>query len=184
MTLTSGRYRFGSDTGAVQVRTTRQGLASAAGHDLLIEVTRWEGSATVDVATPENSEVEATFDARSFEVRAGTGGVKPLTAHDCTEIKATLERKVLDAHRYPEIRFVSRAVTADAPDIRLDGELTIRGITRPITVAARSVLDERVRFTGDATVVQTAWKITPYKGLFGALKVADPVIVSFDFTFA
>ena len=180
--LTSGDYALGPATGSVFVHTGRHGLAAAAGHDLVIEVTRWTGQAHIEVGHPERSTVSAAFDVGSFEVRDGTGGVKPLTDADRVEIKSNIERKVLDAQRYPEISFATSDVRVAPPDIRLDGDLTIRGISRPITVHARLVDAAAVRFTGGATLVQTRWNITPYKGLFGTLRVADPVRVSFDLT--
>lgn len=180
MSLANGRYLFGSDTGVAHVNTARQGVASAAGHDLLIEVTRWGGSVDLDVDAPENSRVAVSLDVRSFEVREGTGGVRPLTDRDRRDIKTTLETKILDAARYPSIAFVSREITVSAADIRIDGELTIRGVSRPVEVRARRSGDDS-RFMAAATVVQTRWNIAPYKGLLGALKVADPIDVSFDF---
>jgi polyisoprenoid-binding protein YceI len=164
------------------VRTARQGFAAAAGHDLAIHVTHWSGTAHVDVDTPTRSTVSATFDVGSFEVRAGTGGVKPLSTDDRAEIKATLERKVLDRVRFPAITFDARSITSSGDAIRLGGELTIRGVVRPISVDAQLVDGAAPRFTGTATVVQTRWNITPYKGLLGAMKVADAVVVEFDLT--
>jgi polyisoprenoid-binding protein YceI len=182
VTVTSGNYRFGSDTGTLHVRTGREGFAASAGHDLLIEVTRWSGTAHVDRDAPERSSVLASLDVGSFEVRAGTGGVKPLTDDDRAEIKATLERKVLDRARHPAITFVTRAVTTSSDTLRLDGGLTIRGVLRPIIVDVHLVDVAMLHFTGTASVIQTRWNITPYKRLFGGLKVADAVTVHLDLT--
>lgn len=45
--------------------------------------------------------------------------------------------KVLDAARYPAITFVSSAVRAKGDGAEVDGDLTIRGVTRPVTLAAQ-----------------------------------------------
>jgi len=89
----AGAYRFGPELGRLLVHTTRTGLGAKAGHDLTIEVTRWHGRATVDPATPANSSVTVEVDADSFEVRTGTGGVKPLSDADRAEIHKTPSRR-------------------------------------------------------------------------------------------
>ena len=38
-----------------------------------------------------------------------------------------------DAETYPTIDFVSTGVRADGDDLKVDGDLTIRGITKPVT---------------------------------------------------
>ena len=48
MALASGIHRLGPDNASLQVKTYREGMAAKVGHDLVIEVTRWD--ATVDLA--------------------------------------------------------------------------------------------------------------------------------------
>lgn len=42
-----------------------------------------------------------------------------------------------DAERHPEVRFVSTAVRRWGDEVSLDGELTIKGVTRPATLAGK-----------------------------------------------
>jgi polyisoprenoid-binding protein YceI len=170
----AGAYRLGPESGRLLVHTTRTGLGAKAGHDLTIEVTRWHGHATVDPA--ENSSVTIQVDVDSFQVRQGTGGVKPLTDADRAEISKTLG-EVLHTAQHPTITFRSRRVDGSAESFTLDGELTIMGITRPVTVQG-GVTDGRV--VGGATVVQSRWGIRPYSAFFGTLKLSDEVKVDFD----
>ncbi|MFL6221526.1 MAG: YceI family protein [Actinomycetes bacterium] len=153
----AGAYRLGPESGRLLVNTTRTGLGAKAGHDLTIEVTRWHGHATVDTAVPANSSVTIQVDAESFQVRQGTGGVKPLTDADRAEIHKTL-KQVLHTAQHPTITFRSRQVDGSAGSFTLDGELTIMGITRPVTVRG-GVTDGRI--LGGASVVQTRWGIRP-----------------------
>ncbi|MDJ0824625.1 MAG: YceI family protein [Rhodobacter sp.] len=44
---------------------------------------------------------------------------------------------VLDTRRHPEITFASTAVSGDVAGARLAGNITIRGVTRPVTLDAR-----------------------------------------------
>jgi polyisoprenoid-binding protein YceI len=172
----AGAYRLGPESGRLLVHTTRTGLGARAGHDLTIEVTRWHGRATVDPATPANSSVTVEVDADSFEVREGTGGIKPLSDGDRAEIHKTL-KEVLNTGQHPTITFRSTQVEGSAGSFTLDGELTIMGVTRPVTVQGR-VADGRV--VGGAIVVQSQWGIRPYSAFFGALKLSDEVKVDFD----
>jgi polyisoprenoid-binding protein YceI len=147
----AGAYRLGPESGRLLVNTSRTGLGAKAGHDLTIEVTRWHGHARVDTAVPANSSVTMQVDVDSFQVRQGTGGVKPLTDADRAAISKTL-KQVLHTAQHPTITFRSRRVEGSAGSFTLDGELTIMGITRPVTIQG-GVTDGRV--AGGASVVQS-----------------------------
>ena len=176
MALAGGTYRLTPESGELLVKTGRTGMGRRAGHDLVIEVTRWHGEVIVDTAKPETSTVSVEADVDSFEVREGLGGVKPLTQNDRAEIKKTL-RGILDNESDPKITFHSTRITNTAESWTVEGDLTIRGQTQPITV--NSVInDDRVR--GGTTVKQTRWGIKPYSAFLGALKLADEVGVEFD----
>ncbi len=45
--------------------------------------------------------------------------------------------EVLDTRQHPEIRFESTKVTPTADGARIDGRITIRGVTRPVTLKAQ-----------------------------------------------
>jgi polyisoprenoid-binding protein YceI len=172
----AGAHRLGPESGRLLVNTTRTGLGAKAGHDLTIEVTRWHGRATVDRADPTKSSVTLEVDVDSFQVRQGTGGVKPLTDADRAEITKTL-KQVLHTTQHPTITFRSTRVDGSAGSFTLDGELTIMGITRPVTVQG-GVTDGRV--VGGASVVQSRWGLRPYSAFLGALRLSDEVKVHFD----
>src|SRR4029434_8970431 len=120
----AGAYRLGPESGRLLVRTTRTGLGAKAGHDLTIEVTRWHGHARVDTAVPANSSVTIQVDVDSFQVRQGTGGVKPLTDADRAEIHKTLKH-VLHTAQHPTITFRSRRRAGAAGCLTIAGELQI-----------------------------------------------------------
>ena len=172
MTFPTGTHRFGPDTAALQVRTYREGMAAKAGHDLIIDVTRWEATVAVAEDT-HDSTIELTADPRSLEVREGLGGVKPLTDKDRADIHKTIEGKVLGGH---PIRFRSSEVRQlDDGRLTVAGELSMAGSSRPLT--AQLTVDGG---TVGATIAlrQSDWGIKPYRGLMGALKVRDEVEVT------
>ena len=131
MALAPGSHRLGPEVASLQVKTYREGMAARVGHDLVLDVTRWE--ATVEIAAdPAGSAVELSADPRSIEVREGVRGVKPLTGKDRVEILRNIDEQVL--HGQP-IAFRSSAVRLTDGETRLlvEGDLEFAGETRPIT---------------------------------------------------
>jgi polyisoprenoid-binding protein YceI len=177
--VAAGTYELGPPSGRLLVKTSRTGLGAKAGHDLTIEVTRWDGRALVDPADPANSLLAVDVEVDSFEVREGTGGVKPLTDADRADITRTIREKILHTARHPTITFRSRKVLGTAESFAVEGVLTIMGARRPITMHG-GVTDAGVR--GTATIVQSQWGIKPYSAFLGALKLKDEVVVEFDVT--
>jgi polyisoprenoid-binding protein YceI len=161
-------YTLGPEDGILSVRTSRTGAVAKAGHDLVIHVTEW--SATLDTDAPS---LTLDADATSLRVREGTGGMKPLDEDDLTNIETTIDDEVL---RRRDISFRSTRVEPTEGGLRVEGDLTLVGNTRPI--AFDLALGDRV--TGVAVVKQTDWGMKPYTALFGALKVADEVRVEID----
>ena len=88
--MTDGTFRLTPESGELLVKTGRTGMGRRAGHDLVIEATRWQGEVTVASANPEDSVVSVEVDVESLAVREGLGGVKPLTDKDRADIKQTL----------------------------------------------------------------------------------------------
>ena len=173
----AGEYQLGPGQGRLVVKTARTGLGARAGHDLTIEVTRWRGNVVIDTASPASSSVAVEADVDSFEVREGTGGVKPLTDADRADIRDTLRGKILNTARHPAITFVSGKVSGTAESFRVDGDLTIVGVTQPVTVEGQLAAG---RARGSAVIVQSRWGIRPYTAFLGALKLRDEVEVQFD----
>jgi polyisoprenoid-binding protein YceI len=176
MALSTGTHRFGPDSASLQVRTYREGVAAKAGHDLIIDVTRWD--ATVEVAGGSAGwTIELDADPRSLEVREGLRGVKPLTGKDRVEIRKNIDARVLGSH---PIRFRSSAarLADDGHRLIVEGELSIAGSARPLT--AQLTVEDGGAVRGTISLTQSNWGIKPYRGLMGALKVRDEVDVVID----
>ena len=161
--------KLGPENGTLTVRTGKGGAASKAGHNLVLEVQRWQGSLSAE-------EVTLTADARSFRVVSGSGGISPLGDEEKAGIAQTIDEEVLEGG---SISFRSTAVTERDGGYDVDGELDLLGVSRPLAFALQLDGDH---LTGRAQVKQTDFKIKPYSALFGTLKVADVVEVSIDAT--
>jgi polyisoprenoid-binding protein YceI len=76
----------------------------------------------VTAENPLDSQVTATIDAASFHTRseARDGHVR--------------SEDFLHVDEYPELTFTSTGVRHDGEDFLLDGDLTVRGVTNPVTL--------------------------------------------------
>lgn len=170
-------YAIGPETGALTVHTGRAGVGAAVGHDLVLEVTAWNGTVELDADQPDSCRVRVTVDPRSFEVRAATGGVKPLTASDRNEIRRNID-KLLAPNRVPSITFRSTTAVVAGENMSVTGELTIGSTTRSTQLdGVIGGRPDQTTVTARTTVVQSTFGITPYSALLGALRVRDAVEV-------
>jgi polyisoprenoid-binding protein YceI len=173
MAIAAGRHQIGTDNGRITLRTFRDGLVAQAGHDLTIEAARWSGELVVAPdLTPASLSV--TVDLGALVVRAGTGGIKPLTDRDKREI-AVSARKVLSTDRYPEATFTATSFEPgpDSSGGTIVGTLALAGRSQPqrlqVTLAGPG------HYRAVTTIRQTSFGIKPYSAFLGSLKVADAV---------
>lgn len=178
----TGKFRLGPDTGRAVLKTGRAGLVARAGHDLTIEITRW--SAQAEVPAEEDgglaaATITAELDLGSLAVREGTGGVKPLTDGDRKEIQKTIGQ-ILGGGTASFVS--SRIIPSGASGGAIEGTVTLNGTTQPARLQVTTSGSGRYR--GSTTVIQTAFGIKPYVGLFGALKLKDEVGLEFEIDLA
>jgi YceI-like domain len=159
--------QLGPDNARLTVRTGRGGAAAKAGHDLVLEVTRWSGRLDDDAA-------ELTADARSLRVRSGSGGISPLGDDEKAGIARTIDDEVL---RGAAIAFRSSSVSRAGDAVEVAGELRLAGAIRPL---AFTLTERDGAVAGSARIKQTDWGMKPYSALFGTLKVADEVEVAIE----
>ncbi len=86
------------------------------------QITDIEGTITIDEKTPRSSFVEATLKAASIDTRTDQRD-QHLRSGD-----------FLNVEKYPEIKFRSTSIEGDRKEFKLTGDLTIRDVTKPITL--------------------------------------------------
>jgi polyisoprenoid-binding protein YceI len=169
--IPAGTYELGPDNGTLQVKTYREGMAQAVGHDLVFDVTKW--SAKLTVGDDGAASVELDADSSSLEVREGLRGVKPLSDKDRGDIKKNIDTKVLEGK---PISFRSKSVTV-GDRISVTGDLAIGGASREQTY---ELAEYDGKLNGTLSVTQSDYGIKPFRGLLGALKVRDQLDVVID----
>jgi polyisoprenoid-binding protein YceI len=134
-------------------------------------------SGTVVIAEdPTQSRVEAVLDAASFST-----GAADRDAH----VKSA---DFLDVETYPELVFRSTGVRQDGGDWKVDGELTIRDVTQPITLdvafegaGADPWGNSRIAFSAEAELDRERWGITWNQALeTGGVLVGKKVKITID----
>ena len=165
--------RFDAASAECVVFTYKEGLLSAVAHDLKIRVTKF----TIDVDEATRV-VTAWFDAASLRVvcAMANGRESPdsLTTANKREIEGNIVRDVLDAHSYPEIRFVSTRVEERNATYSVKGKLALHGHERQVRVQVRQ---DDTHYVAEVRVHQPDFGIRPYTALFGTLRVQPDVLV-------
>ncbi|MGQ0636507.1 MAG: YceI family protein [Planctomycetaceae bacterium] len=127
-----------------------------------------------------------TFVADTTEAREYVGLQGTTSAATRKEVTTNmLGGDVLDVRKFPTATFAIasawpvKARSQDGPMwYRLQGDFTLHGVTRPLTLDAEAI-EERdgTRLRGSFAVRQTAFGIQPYSKAFGAVGVTDEISI-------
>jgi polyisoprenoid-binding protein YceI len=137
-------------------------------------------------------EVESTLDVS--DAGAALSGAATVASVDVKDenLAAHLQSPdFFDAERHPELRFTAQQIALDGDTVSVDGEITIKGVTRPVrlTGTASSALNdpygnERVGLALGATVDRTEFGIDWNMPLpTGAPALADEVTIVAELQF-
>lgn len=176
MAVPIGNVDIGPSTGRLLVRTGREGVASRVGHDLTITFEAWSGELNVPSEDVTAATVRAEFAIGSIKILEGTGGALPLTALDRREITKTALR-LLEADKHPTAKFISTSFARAGDGGTIDGILTVRGESAPVTIA---VSPDGAGWRGSTSIRQTSFGIKPYRAFLGALRLADEVQIEVE----
>jgi polyisoprenoid-binding protein YceI/DNA-binding MarR family transcriptional regulator len=137
----------------------------------------FSGRIRVDGTNPERSSAEVRIDAASLSSRNAARDAH-LRSND-----------FLDVETYPELGFVStRIEPLSATTYRVTGELTIRDVTRPVTLDftyGGAVVDDegqfRIGFEGSTTIERKDWGLTWNFALEGGgILVGEKVVLEIE----
>lgn len=133
-------------------------------------------SAPIATAAIDPQSKTATITVLTREMKVIDPGV---SEKDRAEVQATmLGPKVLDAQRFPEIRFTSTRIGQTAPQrFRVIGNLQLHGVTRRLEFPVSGTPEH---YTGKTTLKQTDFGIQPISLAGGTIRVKDEVEIEFD----
>ena len=136
------------------------------------------GTATFDPKDLSTLRIEATIDARTINTR---------NADRDKDLRGDL---FFDVAKYPRITFKSRSVAVDGPGkLKVLGDLTIRGVTKPVTLAVDGPTAEikdiwgsrRIGATATTTIDRRDFGLVYNRVLEGGgAVVGDQVSISLD----
>ena len=137
----------------------------------------FEGAGYFDAENPANSQLQLTIKAASIDT-----GNADRDAH-------LRSNDFFDMDTYPEIAFVSTQVEqVDEQNYRVTGDLTLKGVTLPVTVdfeytgeAVDPFGNSRIGLEGKTTVNRKDWGVTWNAPLeAGGVLVSEKVTLEFD----
>ncbi|MCW2796357.1 YceI family protein [Nocardioides sp.] len=167
-------------SGDYTIDATHSRIGFSARHAMVTTVrgqfTEFAGTAHVDAADPAKSSVSVTIETASVDT-----GVADRNAH----LKSA---DFFDAETNPEIKFVSTDVVRNGQDWTITGDLTINGVSKPVSVefeftgSARDPYNNlRVGFEGGTTINRKDWGLTWNAALeTGGVLVSEKIKLEFD----
>jgi polyisoprenoid-binding protein YceI len=157
------------------------GLLWFKGHDHLVAVREFTGEVrlTPDSITPASLEI--TAQARSMMETSSV-----FTEPQKQIINKELREIVLLPDQYPEIIFKSTNVTGKPPttdqyDLKIAGDLTLHGVTRPITIPTKVTLTgSELRAQGEFSIDRGDFKVKATSAVHGLVRVRNKIKFTFD----
>ena len=156
-------------------------MLSAFGHDPTIAIRDLQGDVEFSPETKAFGDTRLQLRIRSDSLEV----VGDISEKDREEIQCRMHDEVLESEHFPEIVYQCSRVTGSGSGDRywvaLNGELTLRGFTRSVLVTARVVLNgNSLRASGEFSLRQTDFGITPVTAAAGAIRLKDELKCNFD----
>ncbi|MFF8287604.1 YceI family protein [Streptomyces sp. NPDC016309] len=168
-------------TGTYTIDPSHSGIGFTARHAMVTNVrgafTEYEGTLDLDGSDPAAS--SASIDVTIASIDTGS-------ADRDGHLRSA---DFFDAERFPLMTFRSTSAEAlGGTDYRITGDLTIKGVTKPITIdlefngAAKDPFgNERVGFEGKAELLRSEWGLTWNAALeTGGVLVSDKIKLTFE----
>jgi polyisoprenoid-binding protein YceI len=139
-------------------------------------------SGRIQLPPDDESKATAELDA---EAKSFVNIDKNMSDFERSGFHKVLHDDVLASERHPTIKFRSVSVTniqksGDNRSFTLHGDLTLRGVTKRVSLPIKVTLsNNQLRATGEGTIKQTDFGITPYSGGLGTIKIGDQLKVNF-----
>jgi YceI-like protein len=173
-------YRVDPKASLVVIEVRRAGKFANLGHDHVVSSRGVRGWIAPDEGRADLWIPFETLAVDEADLRKEAGFTTQPTGNDIEGTRANMRDKVLEVEKFPYalVRVAGVDASADAPKLKV--ELTLHGTTRALDVPAK--LDagaDRIVVVGRVSFDQSAFGITPYSVLGGAVAVRDRVDLRF-----
>jgi polyisoprenoid-binding protein YceI len=173
------RYMIDSAASRFTVQAFAGGMLSALGHNPVIAIPDVSGEVQV-TQDLETASLHMTINAASLKVASD------IKDKDRLEIERLMHEQVLQSDQFSEITYDCSRVSASNTGegqywVALNGELTLHGVKRGLTVSTRvAVNGESLRASGNFSLLQSDYDIELVSAVGGTLKVKDELKCSFE----
>jgi polyisoprenoid-binding protein YceI len=163
----------------VVIEARRAGTLANLGHDHIVASHDVRGYVAPNDARADLYIRLDRLDVDEPDMRAQAGFDTQPSEAAIAGTRENMLRK-FNAENHPYAVISVAGVDADAADPGLNASITLNGITRAMRIPVKiERAADQLTVTGHLTVAQTAFGITPYSILGGALQVQDQVDVRF-----
>jgi polyisoprenoid-binding protein YceI len=152
----------------ITIHVGKAGLLSAAGHEHWVNAPIAAGSIR-ESGTPQ---VEFTVNTRAMTVKPDP----KVDAATQEQIQKDMQETTLDTTRFPRISFASHTVERSGDGWKVEGTLTLHGVSKTLTL---NVTKDGGAYVSRTTLKQTDFGIKPITAGGGMVKVKDQVELEF-----
>ena len=183
----SVHYTVDAGHSEVEFYVYKAGAFSAFGHDHTVEAREFTGEVYLAPAF-KDSIFSLKLPVKKFEVdrpeARAAAGADFASKPSASDIQGTTEHMLgpdsLDADRYPEVTIQSVSISGEEARAEMTVRITLHGTAQDVKVPVAVSRDgDELSASGDFELKQTAFGITPYSALGGAMQVADTLKVHF-----
>jgi polyisoprenoid-binding protein YceI len=141
---------------------------------------KYQGNLAYDGRAPEKSAVDLTIETASIVIKddwVSASQSKDIYDH-------AIGKEMLEVARYPQIRFVSRQVTGGADQFNVAGDLTIRGVAKPVAVNVTVKVQPGLSLSlaGKAEIKLKDYNLKPPSAALGMIGTKNEMSVDFLLT--
>ena len=177
----SRNYALDSSQSKFVARAFAGGLLWFKGKDHLVAVREFTGEAQITPGSITPASLEITAKAASMvETR------EVFTAQEKEIINKELREIVLEPEKYPDITFKSTRVSgkstgAERYELKIEGNLTLHGVTRGITIPTEVTLSGNdMRARGEFSIDRDDFGVKATSAFHGMVRVRKKIEFSFD----
>ncbi len=177
----SRTYVLDSSQSKFVARAFAGGLLWFKGKDHLVAVREFTGQAQITPGSITPASLEITAKTESMvETR------DVFTEQEKQIINKELREIVLEPEKYPEMVFKSTNVTgkstsADRYELKIEGDLTLHGVTRRITIPAEVTLSGNdMRARGEFSIDRGDFGVKATSAFHGMVRVRNKIEFTFD----